>query len=210
MLWRSVRPNLLALSNLAYALASYASHAADATTAAAWAILWRAHACYRGCSVRRGCNPLAFATARAVAAERYGRTYLCSTCGSHLSAYLAVEVLFPLVVWSDSKSAIAMSYDPVSFKKTKHILRAAEFLRDLVAREVIRLDHVAGTIMVADLLTKAVARALFLTLLELLRHFARTGQVVPSTGDAATEAASGGAITGPPAGARTREKGSVG
>jgi hypothetical protein len=78
-----------------------------------------------------------------------------------LLADLGVEVLFPLVIWSDSKSAIAMSYDPVSFKKTKHILRAAEFLRDLVAREVIRLDHISGTVMVADLLTKAVhARAL--------------------------------------------------
>ena len=31
---------------------------------------------------------------------------------------------------------IASSFDPVAFKKTKHILRAAEFLRDLVSRGV--------------------------------------------------------------------------
>ena len=39
----------------------------------------------------------------------------------------------PTRIWSDSKSCIDLSYDPVSFKKTKHILRAAEGLRDYVA-----------------------------------------------------------------------------
>ena len=29
-----------------------------------------------------------------------------------------------------------MAFDPVAFKKTKHILRDAEYLRDLVARQV--------------------------------------------------------------------------
>ena len=38
-----------------------------------------------------------------------------------------------------------MSLDPVAFKKTKHILRAAEFLRDLVARDVVRLQHLPGS-----------------------------------------------------------------
>ena len=28
----------------------------------------------------------------------------------------------PVIIYSDSRSAIAMSLDPVSFKKTKHIL----------------------------------------------------------------------------------------
>ena len=39
----------------------------------------------------------------------------------------------PSVIKCDSKSAVGMAFDPVAFKKTKHILRAAEFLRDLVA-----------------------------------------------------------------------------
>ena len=34
------------------------------------------------------------------------------------------------VIKCDSKSAVGMAFDPVAFKKTKHILRAAEFLRD--------------------------------------------------------------------------------
>ena len=73
---------------------------------------------------------------------------------------------------SDSKSAVDMSFDPVAFKKTKHIMRAAEFLRDLVARRVIALEHVAGVVMMADILTKAVARATFVTLLKLLDSYA--------------------------------------
>ena len=59
-------------------------------------------------------------------------------------------------MYSDSKSAVDMSFDPVAFKNTKHILRAAEFLRDLVRKEVVVMTHVPGTTMLADLLTKAV------------------------------------------------------
>ena len=61
-----------------------------------------------------------------------------------------------------------MSVDPVSFKNTKHILRAANFLRDLVLKGAVVLRHVKGTRNLADLLTKAVARAVFIELLRLL------------------------------------------
>ena len=61
-----------------------------------------------------------------------------------------------------------MSFDPVAFKNTKHVMRAAEFLRDLVAREVVVLEHVKGATMVADVLTKAQARVVFLELVRLL------------------------------------------
>ena len=84
---------------------------------------------------------------------------------------LGITVDAPSVIQSDSKSAIDMSMDPVAFKKTKHILRAAEFLRDLVARDVVRMQHLPGKIMVADLLTKAVARALFASLMDLIRQY---------------------------------------
>jgi hypothetical protein len=81
---------------------------------------------------------------------------------------------------SDSASAVSMSLDPIAFKKTKHILRAAEFLRDLVAREVTTLRHVPGKVMIADLLTKAPARAIFLELVRLLDAYSRTGVATPS------------------------------
>ena len=79
----------------------------------------------------------------------------------------------------DSKSAVDMAFDPVAFKKTKHILRAAEFLRDLVARDVITMEHVSGSVMVADVLTEAVARLLFLQLLALVDAYATDGLVCP-------------------------------
>ena len=42
-------------------------------------------------------------------------------------------------------------------------------------REVLRLEHISGTYMLADLLTKAVSRPIFLQLMELLDAYARTG-----------------------------------
>jgi hypothetical protein len=83
----------------------------------------------------------------------------------------------PTVIYSDSKSAVDMAFDPVAFKNTKHIMRAAEFLRDLVAREVVTLEHVKGAVMVADLLTKAQARTVFVELLRLLDAYSATGVV---------------------------------
>ena len=74
----------------------------------------------------------------------------------------------PSLIYSDSKSAVDITYDPIAFKKTKHVLRAAEFLRDLVTRRVITFTHVMGTRMPADIFTKAVSRAVFLELLRLL------------------------------------------
>ena len=55
-----------------------------------------------------------------------------------------------------------------ALKKTKHILRAAEFLRDLVMRAVCYLVHVPGERMVADMLTKPLSRATFLVALKML------------------------------------------
>ena len=81
----------------------------------------------------------------------------------------------PTIMYTDSKSAIDMSFDPTSFKKTKHILRASHFLRDLVVKDVVRLVHLPGTSMIADILTKAVARALFLQLLALLAEYSESG-----------------------------------
>jgi len=73
-----------------------------------------------------------------------------------------------------------MSFDPVAFKQTKHILRAAEFLRDHVLRAAVTLRHVPGRVMIADLLTKSVPRALFLALLRLFDTYAENGVVCPS------------------------------
>ena len=60
--------------------------------------------------------------------------------------------------------------------RSKHILRAAEFLRDLVRKEVVVMTHVPGTTMLADLLAKAVSRPIFVELLPLLDEFSRSGR----------------------------------
>ena len=78
----------------------------------------------------------------------------------------------PTLLCSDSKSAVNMSLDPVAFKKTKHIMRAAAFLRDLVAKEAIAMRHVPGDAMLADFLTKAMGPAPFCRLLALLENCA--------------------------------------
>ena len=77
-------------------------------------------------------------------------------------------------ILSDSQSAVGMAFDPISFKNTKHIMRAAEFLRDLVLKGHVILKHVPGTLMIADLLTKAPARATFIELVKLLDDYSRT------------------------------------
>ena len=74
----------------------------------------------------------------------------------------------PTPMYSDSKSAIDMSFDPVAFKNTKHIMRAAAFLRDIVAKASAILRHKQGIDNMADLLTKPVSRSTFITLLRRL------------------------------------------
>ena len=89
---------------------------------------------------------------------------------------LSIDVTGPSTIHTDSKSAVNMAFDPIAFKKTKHILRAAEFLRDLVSRDIIILKHIMGSIMPADILTKAVSRPIFLELLRLLARIPPAAQ----------------------------------
>ena len=46
--------------------------------------------------------------------------------------------------------------------------------------QVVTLQHVPGKVMVADLLTKALARVTYLALLRLLDAYAASGVVCPS------------------------------
>ena len=81
----------------------------------------------------------------------------------------------PTIIKIDSKSAVDMSVDPVAFKNTKHILRAAEFLRDVVLKESAVLEHCAGRFMIADLLTKNVSRPIFIELMRMLAAYPQKG-----------------------------------
>ena len=76
----------------------------------------------------------------------------------------------PLPLRLDNKSAIDMAFDPVSFKKTKHILREAHYLRDLVARGKIRPSHVISALQRADIYTKALGRVAHVAERDALLH----------------------------------------
>ena len=60
-----------------------------------------------------------------------------------------------------SSFVLELALDAVAFKKTKHILRAAEFLRDLVLRKVFALKWISGENNPADLFTKVLGLATF-------------------------------------------------
>lgn len=74
----------------------------------------------------------------------------------------------PTVLYLDSKSAIDLAFDPVAFRRTKHIMRATHYLRDLVARRFFVPRHIAGTSNPADVFTKALSRAAFVAVVRLL------------------------------------------
>ena len=52
-------------------------------------------------------------------------------------------------------------------------------MRDLVAREHIRMNHVPGKHMIADILTKSPARVVFVQLIGLIEQFAASGLASP-------------------------------
>ena len=97
--------------------------------------------------------------------------YICASAAArdgifHREVVLDCDDLIPgpSALFLDSKSAIDMCFDPTSFRKTKHILRDAYFLRDVVAREIFKPMHVSSEKELADVMSKAVARPIFLVL----------------------------------------------
>ena len=74
----------------------------------------------------------------------------------------------PTVIRSDNKSVIDLALDPIAFKKTKHILRAAQFLRDLCMRNVFVLKWISGESNPADIFTKVNPVATFRALMRIL------------------------------------------
>lgn len=67
----------------------------------------------------------------------------------------------PTRVYTDNKGVIDLSTDPVAFKKTKHILRATRFVRDLCVKRVVSLEWISSVQNPADLFTKVFALPAF-------------------------------------------------
>ena len=67
----------------------------------------------------------------------------------------------PSILKMDSSSGIDLAYDPMYHSKAKHINRRDLFIRELVARKVVKPQYVPTSKNVADLLTKPLAKPLF-------------------------------------------------
>ena len=81
---------------------------------------------------------------------------------------LGIPLVGPTALRSDNKSVKELSLDSVAFKKTKHILRAAHYLRDLCDRLFFAVVWIAGTSNPADLFTKVQDLATFRAYVALL------------------------------------------
>ena len=64
----------------------------------------------------------------------------------------------PIALFSDSKGAIAMTYNPVNRSASKHIDLADHYAREQQEAGVITVTHLSTQEMIADILTKALGR----------------------------------------------------
>jgi len=72
---------------------------------------------------------------------------------------LGVIIDEPLIIGSDSDSALKLANNPVHHEKSKHIDIKMHFLRDYVENRTVDIIHVPDEYQVADSLTKAVTQA---------------------------------------------------
>ena len=68
-----------------------------------------------------------------------------------------------VLIYSDSTAALAYTKDPIYHGRTKHIGIRYHYIRDIVARGEVVLQHISTSKMVADPFTKAVTRDVFHT-----------------------------------------------
>lgn len=74
---------------------------------------------------------------------------------------LGIDCSAPIVVHSDSLSAIQLARNPVFHARTKHVGNDCHFIRDEIIRGVITTKHVSSKTQLADILTKALGRKEF-------------------------------------------------
>jgi hypothetical protein len=67
----------------------------------------------------------------------------------------------PVKLFMDNKSAIALSKNPVHHDRSKHIDTKFHFIRECVEEGKVEVEHVGTTDQLADIFTKALARARF-------------------------------------------------
>jgi hypothetical protein len=68
---------------------------------------------------------------------------------------------FPTILYEDNQSCIAWATNPVDHNRTKHINIRYHYIRDQVRNNVITMVYMPTERMIADILTKAIPRAQF-------------------------------------------------
>ena len=66
-----------------------------------------------------------------------------------------------VIIFCDNTTALAMAKDPKYHGKTKHIKKRYHYIRDVIIEKDVVLKHISTSNMVADPLTKPIARDVF-------------------------------------------------
>ncbi|GJX40825.1 ribonuclease H-like domain-containing protein, partial [Tanacetum coccineum] len=74
---------------------------------------------------------------------------------------LHTSLLSATLVYCDNVSAIHMTVNPVQHQRTKYIEIDIHFVRDMVARDQVRVLHVPSRYQYVDIFTKGLPSALF-------------------------------------------------
>lgn len=95
---------------------------------------------------------------------------------------LGITQVKPTTLYSDSQSAIALSYNPTHHKHTKHIDIKYHRIRDEISAKHIRLEFVETSQMQADFLTKTLSEFKLRRALELIHMNTNTATQSTSSG----------------------------
>ena len=82
----------------------------------------------------------------------------------YLQEDFGIPPTLPTLIHEDNSGAIAMSINPVHYKQTKHIHYRFHFIRECVDFGDVRIQYINTKEMIADALTKALAKVTFLNL----------------------------------------------
>ena len=66
-----------------------------------------------------------------------------------------------MTIFCDNTTALAIAKDPKYHGKTKHIKKRYHYIRDVIIEKDMVLKHISTSNMVADSLTKPIARDVF-------------------------------------------------
>jgi hypothetical protein len=74
----------------------------------------------------------------------------------------------PTVIYEDNTGCIALSKNPTSYKRTKHIDIKYHYIREQVQSKQLVLQYISSNNQLADILTKALGRTQFERLAKLI------------------------------------------